>query len=249
MARRDVGDPDHREHQGDRLRVGPAGPMDRRPGADDQRRAGAGRLRRPADRAAAAALEPDDDPGARAGRPAGDDRRPSASGPWSRSSRCWSASTSRSATWPGWARTSRSSGPTWTGSTTCATARSTRSSAGRRPCRRAGRQRVAGGPATAERAGRVPPRHVRLQPDGRGAADQGVLVHRRAGPADRPGGQLGQRQVDDRPAAGGAVSALERPDPLRRPAARSHPARGLRQTRWRWWTRRSACSRGRCATT
>ena len=52
---RDVGDPDHREHQGDRFRVGPARPMDRRPGPDDQRRAGAGLLRRPAGRAAPAA--------------------------------------------------------------------------------------------------------------------------------------------------------------------------------------------------
>ena len=40
-----------------------------------------------------------------------------------------------------------------------------------------------------------------------------------ARPADRPGRQLGERQVDDRPADRRAVPALERRDPLRRQAA------------------------------
>ncbi len=43
-GRSHVGDSDHREHQGDRFRVGPARAVDRRAGPDDQRRAGTGRL-------------------------------------------------------------------------------------------------------------------------------------------------------------------------------------------------------------
>ena len=62
---RHVGDPDRREHQGDRLRVGPAHPMDRRASPDDQRRAGAGCLRRTPRCAAAAPGRLDDDPGPR----------------------------------------------------------------------------------------------------------------------------------------------------------------------------------------
>ena len=42
---RHVGDPDHRERQGGRIRVGPARPLERRSGPDDQRRARAGLLR------------------------------------------------------------------------------------------------------------------------------------------------------------------------------------------------------------
>ena len=92
-------------------------------------------------------------------------------------------------------------------------------------------------------------RHLRLQPDGRGTADQRVLVRRRARPADCLGRRIGQRQVHDRPAGRGFVSTVERRDPLRRQCRwRIFPARSS-STRSSWSIQKSACSRERCATT
>ena len=103
--------------------------------------------------------------------------------------------------------------------------------------------------ATTERAHRVPAGHVRLQPDGRGAPDQGVL-------ASSPGRASASRWSAAR-AAASRRSAGCWPGSTSPGAARSSttagrstgsPARSS-SARSRWWTRRSACSRGRCATT
>ena len=121
-----------------------------------------------------------------------------------------------------------------------------------RSARRPGDARDAGAcvrTAPVERPHRIPARDLRLQPDGRGTVDQGFLVRRPAGPAHRPGRQLGKRKIDDRPAGRRAVPALERRDPLRRQAPGSDCRARSSSTPSSWSTRRSVCSRARSART
>ena len=83
----------------------------------------------------------------------------------------------------------------------------------------AGLARRHGYPEAARRAAAVPPalrpprasrRDVRLQPDGRGTADQGLLPGGPPRPADRPGRRIGERQDHARPPHHRALPAVER---------------------------------------